>query len=198
MPSSSSAAVQHERKPIVDRKDGIGSGGTGSVSGSSSSAGGPTSVSSAGKSSYQQVRVKQQQQQHASAAAAVAASAASLFQHAATPTVGNTPTTPFGLSETLFPMNLNFAELTQTLSKTNYTNACQSDSNKQPFRFQCSPRSNSSSSSRQPAAMQTVTVTHQSWPSQSWRRMTMTRWTTAAPCAFSCWQTAPATIIHSI
>ncbi|XP_017864259.1 PREDICTED: nuclear hormone receptor HR78 isoform X1 [Drosophila arizonae] len=110
-----SDSVQHERKPIVDRKDGIGSGGTGSVSGSSSSAGGPTSVSSAGKSSYQQVRVKQQQQQHASAAAAVAASAASLFQHAATPTVGNTPTTPFGLSETLFPMNLNFAELTQTL-----------------------------------------------------------------------------------
>ncbi|XP_017864261.1 PREDICTED: nuclear hormone receptor HR78 isoform X3 [Drosophila arizonae] len=59
-----SDSVQHERKPIVDRKDGIGSGGTGSVSGSSSSAGGPTSVSSAGKSSYQQVRVKQQQQQH--------------------------------------------------------------------------------------------------------------------------------------
>ncbi|XP_017864260.1 PREDICTED: nuclear hormone receptor HR78 isoform X2 [Drosophila arizonae] len=113
--ASGMRTVQHERKPIVDRKDGIGSGGTGSVSGSSSSAGGPTSVSSAGKSSYQQVRVKQQQQQHASAAAAVAASAASLFQHAATPTVGNTPTTPFGLSETLFPMNLNFAELTQTL-----------------------------------------------------------------------------------
>ncbi|XP_064541111.1 nuclear hormone receptor HR78 isoform X3 [Drosophila montana] len=107
-------SVQHERKPIVDRKDGIVSGATGSVSGSSSTAG-ASSGSAAGKSGYQQVRVKQQQQ-HASAAAAAAASAASaaLFQHAATPPA-STATTPFGLSENLFPMSLNFAELTQTL-----------------------------------------------------------------------------------
>lgn len=110
--------MQHERKPIVDRKDGIVSGATGSVSGSSSTTG-ASSGSAAGKSGYQQVRVKQQQQQqHASAAAAAAASAASaaLFQHAATPPA-STATTPFGLSENLFPMSLNFAELTQTLSK---------------------------------------------------------------------------------
>ncbi|XP_032291167.1 nuclear hormone receptor HR78 isoform X2 [Drosophila virilis] len=113
--ASGMRTVQHERKPIVDRKDGIVSGSTGSVSGSSSTAG-ASSGSAAGKSGYQQVRVKQQQQQHASAAAAAAASAASaaLFQHAATPPA-STATTPFGLSENLFPMSLNFAELTQTL-----------------------------------------------------------------------------------
>lgn len=127
IPHIQSAAVQHERKPIVDRKDGIISGAAGSVAGSSNSASGLSSSSTSKASYQQQVRVKQQhqqqqqQQQHAtSVAAAAAASAASaaLFQHAATPSsVASAATTPFGISENLFPMSLNFAELTQTLSK---------------------------------------------------------------------------------
>lgn len=128
IPHIQSAAVQHERKPIVDRKDGIISSAAGSVAGSSNSASGLNS-SSTSKSSYQQqVRVKQQhqqqQQQHATsvaAAAAATAASAALFQHAATPpSVTNAATTPFGISENLFPMSLNFAELTQTLSKCSH------------------------------------------------------------------------------
>ncbi|KAH8274515.1 hypothetical protein KR044_006101, partial [Drosophila immigrans] len=122
-----SDSVQHERKPIVDRKDGIASSSSVSVSGSSSTVGN-SGGSSANKSSYQQVRVKQQQQQqqqqqHASSVAAAAASAA-LFQHAAaTPPVSSAAnSTPFGLNENLFPMGLNFAELTQTLSKCSQLN----------------------------------------------------------------------------
>ncbi|XP_060656221.1 nuclear hormone receptor HR78 isoform X2 [Drosophila nasuta] len=119
--ASGMRTVQHERKPIVDRKDGLASSSSsGGISASGSTAtGGSSSGSVANKSSYQQVRVKQQQQQqqqqHASSVAAAAASAA-LFQHAATPPVSSTATsTPFGLNENLFPMGLNFAELTQTL-----------------------------------------------------------------------------------
>ncbi|KAM8707773.1 hypothetical protein ACLKA7_014846 [Drosophila subpalustris] len=118
--ASGMRTVQHERKPIVDRKDGMVSSSAGVVSGSSNSAGTSTS-SSTTKSSYQQVRVKQQQQQqqqqqqHASVAAAASAASAALFQHAATPPVSSTSTTPFVINENLFPMGLNFAELTQTL-----------------------------------------------------------------------------------
>ncbi|XP_034482031.1 nuclear hormone receptor HR78 isoform X2 [Drosophila innubila] len=110
-----SDSVQHERKPIVDRKDGIVSNSAGGVAGSNS--GGNSSSSSTTKSSYQQVRVKQQQQQqqHASVAAAASAASAALFQHAATPPVSSATTAPFVINENLFPMGLNFAELTQTL-----------------------------------------------------------------------------------
>jgi len=93
--------VQHERKPIVDRKEGIIAAAGGS---STSGGGGSSSTYLSGKSGYQQTRGKGHN---------VKAEAA------ATPPVHSTPATPFNLNENLFPMGLNFAELTQTLSKCN-------------------------------------------------------------------------------
>ncbi|XP_017001894.2 nuclear hormone receptor HR78 isoform X1 [Drosophila takahashii] len=92
-----SDSVQHERKPIVDRKEGIIAAAGGS---STSGGGGTSSTYLSGKSGYQQARGKGHN---------VKAEAA------ATPPVHSTPATPFNLNENLFPMGLNFAELTQTL-----------------------------------------------------------------------------------
>ncbi|KAH8373435.1 hypothetical protein KR009_006850, partial [Drosophila setifemur] len=92
-----SDSVQHERKPIVDRKEGIiANAGSSSTSG----AGGNTSNYLSGKSGYQQGRAKGHN---------VKAEAA------ATLPVQSTQANTFNLNENLFPMGINFAELTQTL-----------------------------------------------------------------------------------
>ncbi|XP_017128288.1 nuclear hormone receptor HR78 isoform X2 [Drosophila elegans] len=95
--ASGMRTVQHERKPIVDRKEGLIAAASGS---STSGGGGSSSTYLSGKSGYQQGRGKG----HSVKAEA-----------AATPPVHSTPATPFNLNENLFPMGLNFAELTQTL-----------------------------------------------------------------------------------
>ncbi|XP_039486180.1 nuclear hormone receptor HR78 isoform X1 [Drosophila santomea] len=92
-----SDSVQHERKPIVDRKEGIIATAGGS---STSGGGGSSSTYLSGKSGYQQGRGKG----HSVKA-----------ESAATPPVHSTPATAFNLNENIFPMGLNFAELTQTL-----------------------------------------------------------------------------------
>ncbi|XP_030387213.1 nuclear hormone receptor HR78 isoform X2 [Scaptodrosophila lebanonensis] len=105
--ASGMRTVQHERKPIVDRRD--ASVGGNSAASSSSSSVAATNSSSSTKPNYQQ---QPRNKQHVSTAAASAA----LFQHAAnTPPVPSTTATAFGLADNLFPMSLNFAELTQTL-----------------------------------------------------------------------------------
>ncbi|XP_017844115.1 nuclear hormone receptor HR78 isoform X2 [Drosophila busckii] len=124
--ASGMRTVQHERKPIVDRQerkpiaDRREASTSNCIAGSSSvgsNAAAASSSNSSSKSCYQQSRVKQeqQQQQQQQQQRQQHATAAALFQHAATPPMGSAASTPFGLSENIFPMSLNFAELTQTL-----------------------------------------------------------------------------------
>ncbi|KAH8360507.1 hypothetical protein KR200_007904 [Drosophila serrata] len=94
-----SDSVQHERKPIVDRKEGIINAAAGGSS--ASGGGGGSSTYLSGKASYQSGGRGKGHSVKAEAAA--------------TPPVQSTPATPFNLNENLFPMGLNFAELTQTL-----------------------------------------------------------------------------------
>ncbi|XP_020815744.1 nuclear hormone receptor HR78 isoform X2 [Drosophila serrata] len=97
--ASGMRTVQHERKPIVDRKEGIINAAAGGSS--ASGGGGGSSTYLSGKASYQSGGRGKGHSVKAEAAA--------------TPPVQSTPATPFNLNENLFPMGLNFAELTQTL-----------------------------------------------------------------------------------